>query len=174
MTTPSAKKSRNADAQNHPDPVDESASEVDDASEVSDVDESFSEQQKQQHRAPIRRQNELQRKPQRKKNPYTLPTRDLAQTASGALNSATDTITDVTSGVLNKGDGGKKSDTLRLRLDLNLDVEITLKARIHGDLELALLSVLPISSFRNFFLFQLPEGWHLDDLPCSIISVIFP
>lgn len=37
--------------------------------------------------------------------------------------------------------GGGKSDTLRLRLDLNLDIEITLKARIHGDLELALLYV---------------------------------
>ncbi|KAI1456698.1 hypothetical protein F4805DRAFT_458487 [Annulohypoxylon moriforme] len=34
--------------------------------------------------------------------------------------------------------GGGKSDTLRLRLDLNLEVEVTLKARIHGDLTLAL------------------------------------
>jgi hypothetical protein len=36
-----------------------------------------------------------------------------------------------------RGEG--RDDALRLRLDLNLDVEITLKARIHGDLELALL-----------------------------------
>ncbi|PHH71594.1 hypothetical protein CDD82_6429 [Ophiocordyceps australis] len=40
--------------------------------------------------------------------------------------------------VANSGSG--KSDTLRLRLDLNLDIEITLKAKIHGDLELALLT----------------------------------
>ncbi|KAK6863728.1 hypothetical protein PG995_000256 [Apiospora arundinis] len=37
------------------------------------------------------------------------------------------------------GGGGGKSDTLKLRLDLNLEVEVTLKARIHGDLTLALL-----------------------------------
>lgn len=35
--------------------------------------------------------------------------------------------------------GNKKKDTLRLRLELNLDVEITLQAKIRGDLELALL-----------------------------------
>lgn len=33
----------------------------------------------------------------------------------------------------------KKKDPMKLRLDLNLDIEVTLKARIHGDLELALL-----------------------------------
>ena len=42
-------------------------------------------------------------------------------------------------------DGGK--NPLKLRLDLNLEVEVTLKARIHGDLTLALLYVL----FRFFF-----------------------
>jgi hypothetical protein len=37
-------------------------------------------------------------------------------------------------------DPGKGSQgNLRLRLDLNLDVEITLKAKIRGDLTLALL-----------------------------------
>jgi len=34
----------------------------------------------------------------------------------------------------------KKDDPMRLRLDLNLDVEVELKARIHGDLTLSLLS----------------------------------
>lgn len=40
-----------------------------------------------------------------------------------------------------KESGGK--NPLRLRLDLNLEVEVTLKARIHGDLTLALLYVIP-------------------------------
>ena len=35
------------------------------------------------------------------------------------------------------GDGGK--DTLKLRLDLNLDVAVELKAKVHGDLTLSLL-----------------------------------
>jgi hypothetical protein len=52
----------------------------------------------------------------------------------------TNTLSDVAGNALNQGSGGdKKSDTLRLRLDLNLDIEITLKAKIHGDLTLALL-----------------------------------
>jgi hypothetical protein len=56
---------------------------------------------------------------------------------------ATDTVSGLAKGVTGLagggGEGGSKKDTLRLRLDLNLDVEITLKARIHGDLTLALL-----------------------------------
>jgi len=36
--------------------------------------------------------------------------------------------------------GGEKKDTLRLRLDLNLDAELTLKAKVHGDVTLALLN----------------------------------
>lgn len=35
--------------------------------------------------------------------------------------------------------GGKKSDTLKLRLDLNLEVDVQIKARIHGDVTLSLL-----------------------------------
>ncbi|KAJ2971785.1 hypothetical protein NUW58_g9318 [Xylaria curta] len=48
-----------------------------------------------------------------------------------------------------QNDGGK-SDTLKLRLDLNLEVEVTLKARIHGDLTLALLlPPSPVASLLN-------------------------
>ncbi|KAG1450627.1 hypothetical protein G6F56_008297 [Rhizopus delemar] len=36
--------------------------------------------------------------------------------------------------------GGKNSKMPGIRLDLNLDVEITLKARVHGDVTLAILS----------------------------------
>ncbi|KAG1148887.1 hypothetical protein G6F36_014773 [Rhizopus arrhizus] len=40
-----------------------------------------------------------------------------------------------------QGGGNQQSDhPLSLRLDLNLDVEITLKARVHGDVTLALLA----------------------------------
>ena len=64
----------------------------------------------------------------------------VGQTAQGLTNGVTNTLGNVAGGALDKqGEGGGKSDTLKLRLDLNLDIEITLKARIHGDLELALL-----------------------------------
>jgi hypothetical protein len=64
----------------------------------------------------------------------------VGQTAQGVTGGVTNTLGNVAGGALdNKNEGGGKSDTLKLRLDLNLDVEITLKARIHGDLELALL-----------------------------------
>ncbi|KAI1820711.1 hypothetical protein F4861DRAFT_50056 [Xylaria intraflava] len=39
----------------------------------------------------------------------------------------------------------RHNNSLKLRLDLNLDVEVTLKAKIHGDLTLSLLYVHPIS-----------------------------
>ena len=71
-----------------------------------------------------------------------LPVDNVGETAGKLVNSATGTLSNVAGGAVNKqggGDKGGKSDTLRLRLDLNLEVEITLKARIHGDLELALL-----------------------------------
>jgi hypothetical protein len=68
-----------------------------------------------------------------------LPVDNLGQTVNNTVGGVTDTLGNVAGGALNKSGGSGKSDTLRLRLDLNLDVEITLKARIHGDLELALL-----------------------------------
>merc|ERR1712000_174621 len=73
---------------------------------------------------------------------------DVGGTAEGAMSTVSNTLGSVGGGVLGGGQkeqggesgGGGKSDTLRLRLDLNLDIEIQLKARIHGDLELALLT----------------------------------
>ncbi|PHH82727.1 hypothetical protein CDD83_3187 [Cordyceps sp. RAO-2017] len=66
------------------------------------------------------------------------------QLADGAVGSVSNALGSVANNAVNSGGGGGggggKSDTLRLRLDLNLDVEITLKAKIHGDLELALLT----------------------------------
>jgi len=71
----------------------------------------------------------------------TLDIRNVQNTADGLVNTTTGVLEGVTNTALqdrsSKGSG--KRDTLRLRLDLNLDVEITLKAKIHGDLELALL-----------------------------------
>ncbi|AEO55604.1 hypothetical protein MYCTH_2299605 [Thermothelomyces thermophilus ATCC 42464] len=63
---------------------------------------------------------------------------NVQNTAGGLVNSATGALGSVAGNAVQQKDGGKR-DTLRLRLDLNLDVEITLKAKIHGDLELALL-----------------------------------
>ena len=56
-----------------------------------------------------------------------------------------ETVGDVASGVGNVASGvtggGKRDneDTLKLRLDLNLDVAVELKARVHGDVTLSLL-----------------------------------
>ena len=70
-----------------------------------------------------------------------LPTGQVGETAGNLVNGVTGTLGNVAGGAVNNQQqgGGGKSDTLRLRLDLNLEVEVTLKARIHGDLELALL-----------------------------------
>jgi len=74
------------------------------------------------------------------------PVSELGNEVSKATGQVTDTVSGATGAVsgvasgLTGGGGGQKKDTLRLRLDLNLDIEVTLKARIHGDLELALLS----------------------------------
>jgi len=68
---------------------------------------------------------------------------EVSNTANGLVGSASNTLGNVTGSALQNQGGDKdegKKDTLKLRLDLNLDVEITLKARIHGDLELALLT----------------------------------
>ncbi|KAH0559553.1 hypothetical protein GP486_003929 [Trichoglossum hirsutum] len=96
------------------------------------------EEQQQQQQQPARR------KPQRaggKGDLVPLGGLDsVTDTAKGLTQSAGETLRGVTGSALtNEKKGGDKSDTLRLRLDLNLDIEITLKARIHGDLELALL-----------------------------------
>ncbi|KAL2845131.1 hypothetical protein BJX68DRAFT_269318 [Aspergillus pseudodeflectus] len=44
----------------------------------------------------------------------------------------------------------RESSGLKLRLDVNLDVEVELKAKIRGDLTLALLWVFPSFSYRLF------------------------
>jgi len=74
--------------------------------------------------------------------PVTGALDSVTNTATGLVNTAGQTLQGATGSALSN-EGGKQGnkDTLRLRLDLNLDVEITLKARIHGDLELALLYV---------------------------------
>ncbi|KAM5379738.1 hypothetical protein ACJA88_005166 [Fusarium oxysporum] len=72
---------------------------------------------------------------------------DLGNTVGGVTDGVTNTLGGVTGGLggltggQQQGGGGDAGkDTLRLRLDLNLDIEIQLKARIHGDLELSLLT----------------------------------
>lgn len=78
---------------------------------------------------------------QRASNGELLPVGGVTDTATGLADSAGQTLSNVAGSALGDNKkGDEKSDTLRLRLDLNLDVEITLKARIHGDLELALLN----------------------------------
>ncbi|KAK4233659.1 hypothetical protein C8A03DRAFT_47848 [Achaetomium macrosporum] len=70
---------------------------------------------------------------------------NVQNTAGGLVNTATGALGNVAGNAVDNQQKGGKSDTLRLRLDLNLDVEITLKAKIHGDLELALLYRRPRS-----------------------------
>jgi hypothetical protein len=70
-------------------------------------------------------------------------TRALTNTAGGAVGNVSNTAGQVTGGGEKKEDGGDKP--LKLRLDVNLDVEITLEARVHGDLTLALLQVQLVS-----------------------------
>jgi hypothetical protein len=89
--------------------------------------------------SPLRRK---QRQPRVQQGALeTLDIRNVQNTADGLVNTTVGVLDGVTNTALqdrsSKGSG--KRDTLRLRLDLNLDVEITLKAKIHGDLELALL-----------------------------------
>ncbi|KAJ3752210.1 hypothetical protein EV360DRAFT_55648 [Lentinula raphanica] len=43
---------------------------------------------------------------------------------------------------VNNDDEGGGDEPLKLRLDLNLDVAVEVKARVHGDLTLSLLSVI--------------------------------
>lgn len=64
-------------------------------------------------------------------------------TMSGVSNAAERTATNSNNEEESKKSSGKKRDgkeeQLRLRLDINLDVEVQLKAKIHGDLTLGLL-----------------------------------
>jgi hypothetical protein len=62
----------------------------------------------------------------------------VTKTATGAVDKAGDTVGNAT-GALTGGGEKKGDDTLSLRLDLNLDVYVKLKAKVHGDLTLSLL-----------------------------------
>ncbi|KAL8289025.1 hypothetical protein RB600_004463 [Gaeumannomyces tritici] len=90
---------------------------------------------------PPPRRRQMQRKKKQQQGPLDLAGLDglggVGQTAGGLVGGVTNTLGGVAGQAVDNGGG--KSDTLRLRLDLNLEVEITLKAKIHGDLELALL-----------------------------------
>ena len=66
-------------------------------------------------------------------------TRGLTKTAGGVVNQVGNTAGQLTGGGEKEATGSDKP--LKLRLDVNLDVEITLEARVHGDLTLALLQV---------------------------------
>lgn len=61
--------------------------------------------------------------------------KDLAKMGVNTMEEATDAANKSASTLA--GDGGDKP--LKLRLDLNLDAEVTLKAKIHGDITLSLL-----------------------------------
>ena len=83
--------------------------------------------------------------PQRRRKPQkkgALPAVDeLQDTVGGVTKTATGAVDTIgnTAGALT-GHGEKKGeDTLSLRLDLNLDVYVKLKAKVHGDLTLSLL-----------------------------------
>ncbi|KIM75561.1 hypothetical protein PILCRDRAFT_827113 [Piloderma croceum F 1598] len=66
-------------------------------------------------------------------------TRALTNTAGGVVGNVGNTAGQLTGGEKQKEEGSGSDKPLKLRLDVNLDVEITLEARVHGDLTLALL-----------------------------------
>ncbi|KAF9447320.1 hypothetical protein P691DRAFT_782565 [Macrolepiota fuliginosa MF-IS2] len=97
--------------------------------------------------APLYPQNEspVQSRPKKRKNKKRqsgLPVvdevegvgREVANTASGAV----DTVGGAASSVAGSG-GGSGDKPLKLRLDLNLDADIRLTAKVHGDITLSLL-----------------------------------
>lgn len=63
---------------------------------------------------------------------------DAANNAVDAVGNTANQVTNATQNVANNAGGGDDKP-LKLRLDLNFDVEIELKARVHGDVTLALL-----------------------------------
>ncbi|KAJ3888806.1 hypothetical protein GG344DRAFT_67618 [Lentinula edodes] len=79
----------------------------------------------------------------------------VADTATGAVGSVGDAVGGLLGGVAGGGD-----KPLKLRLDLNLDVAVEIKARVHGDLTISLLYV--------FFALMAIAG--LDSLARSIPS----
>jgi len=59
--------------------------------------------------------------------------KEIANTTKGVVN----TVGDTAGAVVGGGGGGDKP--LKLRLDLNLDADIRLTAKVHGDITLSLL-----------------------------------
>jgi hypothetical protein len=116
------------------------------SAESDDQTYSSEEQPKKQRRTKKKGTKTSRRKQQQQQQSGPLDQLPVGGDLGNTVGGVTNTLGGVTGGALNQqqgGDDGGKSDTLRLRLDLNLDIEIQLKARIHGDLELALLYVLP-------------------------------
>ncbi|TRM65193.1 hypothetical protein BD626DRAFT_487973 [Schizophyllum amplum] len=73
---------------------------------------------------------------------------EAGETVNGLTKGATDTVGGLGKNTLGgltggggeqKEEGGGGDDTLKLRLDLNLDVWVELKAKVHGDVTLSLL-----------------------------------
>lgn len=70
----------------------------------------------------------------------TGPVDNAFKTAGGAIDKAKGTVGQVTGGGgSNKKEGDGGNQPVSLRLDLNLEAEVTLKASLHGDLTLSLL-----------------------------------
>ncbi|KAG7095485.1 hypothetical protein E1B28_006224 [Marasmius oreades] len=65
--------------------------------------------------------------------------KQVTNTAKGAVDSVGDAVGGVAGGGKKDDDEGGGDKPLKLRLDLNLDVAVELKAKVHGDLTLSLL-----------------------------------
>lgn len=116
------------------------------ASTISDAgpEEIFPDADKRRKRKNKKRQ---QQKPLPVVNEVETTGKEVVETAGGAVQGVTDTTKAVTQAASPSGGGSDKP--LKLRLDLNLDADIRLTAKIHGDITLSLLWVpmqfVPIS-----------------------------
>ncbi|KAI3618058.1 hypothetical protein WG66_005741, partial [Moniliophthora roreri] len=94
---------------------------------------------------------------------------NVGDTAKGAVDQVGNTVGGLAGGNKEGGgegeEGGGGDKPLKLRLDLNLDVAVELKAKVHGDLTLSLLGVN-----HNFTIFFM-NGW-TDAKKISIIYLI--
>ena len=95
---------------------------------------------------PVRRRNRRTEDKNRKSNQgLGIPGLDDIGENTRQVGRVGETVGNVASGVGNAAagvaGGGERDnkDTLKLRLDLNLDVAVELKARVHGDVTLSLL-----------------------------------
>ncbi|KAL3470572.1 hypothetical protein BJX99DRAFT_239270 [Aspergillus californicus] len=76
--------------------------------------------------------------------PYQSQSQKPGQSISSRDQESQQQAQNIQNGAINRAGGKKKTiddeEGLKLKLDVNLDIEIELKARIHGDLTLALLA----------------------------------